>query len=163
MKQLFTIAIIFLSICGCTVNKSTKSINPYSGGAVGCGNFIVYKLSEDKASYLSVRLDVGAIELVEFQAYVIGKADVVQVLRKKFAGAIDASLCNDVMPDKPEKLIEEEATAGILEVRVDKEELEKAKIKEGYRVRLTLKKMVFENQTVDYLVIDDVYVGWLPG
>lgn len=157
------ISFLILGASACAVNKSTKSMHPYSGGSLGCGNFIVYKLSEDNTEYVSVILDVSSIELTQVQAYALGKAEVVQVIRKKFSGPIDASLCNDVMKDRPEDLLEEKATQGIVEVRINEAEREKALAKQPYNVTVILKNVIFGTMTIDYLRVDSVNVGWLPG
>ncbi len=162
MKQIYLL-ILVIAASACSVTKSTKSVHPYSGGSVGCGNFIVYKLTEDNTEYVSVVLDVNLIELETSQAYAIGKADVVKVTRKKYKGTIDTSLCNDVMVDKPEEVLEEVATGGIVEVRVAEAEISKAEKKESYQATIILKKVVFEGMVIDYLRLENVTVGWLPG
>ena len=148
---------------GCLVTKSTKSIHPYSGDSVGCGNFIIYKLSEDNNEYVSVVVDVSSVELHELQVYSLGKADVVKVTRKKYATPINASLCNDVIMDKPKELLKEIAMEGAVEVVVSEYNLEKAEKKEPYAVTIILKKVIFETMLIDYLRIENINVGWLPG
>ena len=162
MFRFFTLLTI-ISITACSVSKSTTSMHPYNGGSVGCGNFIAYQLTEDNKEYVSVVLDVTSIELSRMQVYAIGKADVVRVKRKKFDGPINSSLCNDVMMPKPKELLEEAALEGIVEVYVDIEEKEKAERKEPYKVTIVLKKVVFETMTIDYLRLENINVGWLPG
>ena len=162
MNKLFDLLLI-LAIASCSVTKSTKSMHPYSGGSVGCGNFIVYKLTEDNKEYVSVVVDVLSIELESMQTYAIGKADVIKVSRKKYDGVIDAALCNDVMANKPKKLFEEEATSGQVELILNKVEMEKAKKNEPYRATIVLKKIVFESTSIDYLRLENINVGWLPG
>lgn len=148
---------------GCSVTKSTKNIHPFSGNSVGCGNFIIYKLSEDNNEYVSVVVDVSSIELKETQIYSVGRAAVVNVTRKKYASSIDASLCNDVLMDKPRELLKEIAMEGTVEVIVTDYQLEKAEKKEPYEVTVILKKVVFETMSIDYLRIENINVGWLPG
>ncbi|WP_370087291.1 hypothetical protein [Ekhidna sp.] len=160
-KALFLILVVLVSACA--VNKGTKTIHPYNGGSVGCGNFIVYKLTDDNTEYVSVVLDASSIELEQTQAYAIGIADVVKVTRKKYAGSIASSLCNDVMADKPEELLEEIASEGIVEVRVSEVEIKKAEKKEAYKATIILKNVVFDGVVIDYLRLEDVTVGWLPG
>lgn len=162
MYRFFTVILIGL-LSSCAVNKSTKTMHPYSGGSVGCGNFIVYKLTEDNTEFVSVVLDVNSIELEPSQAYAIGKADVVKVTRKKYAGAIGATLCNDVMVEKPRELLEEIAREGIVEIRVSEDERKKAEKKEAYKATVILKNVVFETMTIDYLRLENINVGWLPG
>lgn len=138
-------------------------MHPFSGGSIGCGDFIAYKLSEDNSEYVSIIVDISMIELEQMQAYAIGKADVVQVTRKKFDGSIGESLCNDVMSDKPKELLSEVATQGVIELHVSEGEREKQKKDEPYKVTLILKKVVFSTMTIDYLRLENVNVGWLPG
>ncbi|MEQ9466633.1 MAG: hypothetical protein RLN88_04425 [Ekhidna sp.] len=159
----FIILIAAISFSACSVTKSTQSMHPFDGGSVGCGNFIVYKLSGDNQEYVSVVLDVTSIELQKMQAYSVDKAEVVKVKRKKYDGPINASLCNDVMMQKPNELLEEVAIDGIVEVYVDLLEKEKAEKKEPYKVTIVLKKIVFETMTIDYLRLENINVGWLPG
>ncbi|MEO9869257.1 hypothetical protein [Ekhidna sp.] len=154
---------LFIIISACSVTKSTKSSHQFTGGSVGCGNFIVYKLSEDNTEYVSVAVNARSIDVESDQAYAIGKADIVEVKRKKYAGKVDASLCNDVMIDMPKEELEEVATSGIVELKLSKEELEKAKNKRPYRATVILKNVIFGSLTIDYLYLENIYVGWLPG
>lgn len=162
MNRFYTLFFLVL-ISACAVNKSTNSMHPYKGDEIACGNFVIYKLTENNSEYISIRVDANAIELENIQAYGIGKSDVVNVERRKFEGEVQASLCNDVMMDKPRQLLKEVAISGIVELRVTQQELEKAEAKDGYRVTVILKNVIFETQTIDYLQIDSAYVGWLPG
>lgn len=138
-------------------------MHPFEGDRVGCGDFIVYKLTNNNQEYVSVVVDMSAIELEDFQAYAIGKADVVNVTRKKFGGPIHTALCNDVMGERPEELLAETATSGIVELRVNETQRKNKEKGEPYTVTLVLKKVVFETMTIDYLRLEDVNVGWLPG
>ncbi len=138
-------------------------MHPYSGDSVACGNFIVYKLTEDNTEFVSVIIDASSIELEKMQAYSVGKADVVSISRKKYAGPVHQSLCNDVMMDKPNQVLEEDATEGLVELIVSEENMQKAEKKEPYRVTLVLKKVTFDTMTIDYLRLENIIVGWLPG
>lgn len=138
-------------------------MHPFNGESTGCGNFIVYKLSDDSKEYVSIVLNISSIDLQKMQAYSVGKADVVTVKRKKYNGSIAESLCNDVAATKPTELLEEVAVDGIVEVYVDALEKEKAERNEPYKVTIVLKKVVFKTLTIDYLRIENVNVGWLPG
>ncbi len=162
MNKIAFLALIILS-SACSVTKSTKSSHPFTGDSVGCGNFIVYKLSEDNTEYVSVAVNIRSIDLEGQQAYAIGKADVVEVKRQKFAGKVNASLCNDVMIDMPKEELEEIATSGIVELKLNNAELKKAKNKEPYKATVVLKNVVFSSITIDYLYLENIYVGWLPG
>ena len=162
MNRLFILSIAIL-LSACAVNKSTKTMHPYEGGMVGCGDFIIYKLANDNQEYVSIVVDMSAIELEDLQAYAIGKADVVNVTRKKFNGPIHAALCNDVMGERPEELLSEIATSGIVELRVNETQRKNKEKGEPYTVTLVLKKVVFETMSIDYLRLEDVNVGWLPG
>ncbi|WP_421762586.1 hypothetical protein [Ekhidna sp.] len=162
MKNILIFTSLIL-LTACAVNKNTKSTNPYTGDTVGCGNFIVYKLNEDNSEFVSIVIDAGSVELESTQSYGIGKADIVKVARKKYAGSIAASLCNDVMMDKPDELLDEVATSGTVELLVDELEIEKAKKNEAYKVTVILRKVAFGDTTIDYVRLEDVMVGWLPG
>jgi len=130
---------------------------------MGCGDFIVYKLTNDNKEYISVAFNAKNVELQDFQAYGIGLTDIMEVKRRKYKEPISASLCNDVMLDKPELIYEESPTQGTVEILVSSEEREKAKKNQGYRVTIVFKKVLFESSVIDYLRIEDVFVGWLPG
>lgn len=162
MKNILVIT-SFILLSACAVNKNTKSTNPYTGDTVGCGDFIVYKLNEDNSGFVSIVIDAGSIDLESSQSYGIGKADIVKVSRKKYNGSIAASLCNDVMMDKPEEVLDEIATSGVIELLVKESEIEKAKKKEAYKVTVILRNVGFSDTTIDYIRLDDVTVGWLPG
>ena len=161
MNKLIIILSIFATACA--VNKGTKSIHPYNGDSLGCGNFIVYKLSKDKTEYVSIALNASKIAFENIQAYGVGKAEILEVKRKKYEGDISPSLCNDIMTDPPKVQLEETATSGIVEILLAENEIEKAKKNDGYRATIVLKNVVFTTMTVDYLRIENVYVGWLPG
>ena len=162
MKKQFILLVVVL-VSACTVNKSTNSMHPYNGDTIGCGDFVVYKLTKDNKEYISIVVDMSSIELEERQAYAIGKADVVNVTRKKFNGPIHTALCNDVMSERPEEVLTESADGGVVEVIVGELQQEKKEKGEPYTVTLVLKKVTFETSTIDYLRMDDVNVGWLPG
>ncbi|MEO9485064.1 MAG: hypothetical protein ABJG47_16510 [Ekhidna sp.] len=162
MNKIVTLLLAVILI-GCSVTKTTNNIHPFSGDSMGCGNFIVYQLSEDNSEYVSIVVDVSSIDLEEMQVYNVSKADVVRVTRKKYASAVNASLCNDVMMDKPKELLEEIASEGVVEVFVTNYQLEKAENKEPYNVTIVLKKVIFETISIDYLRIENINVGWLPG
>lgn len=138
-------------------------MHPYSGDSVGCGDFIVYKLTNDNKEYISVVIDMSAIELEERQSYAIAKAEIVNVNRKKFDGLIHTSLCNDVLVEKPEELLSESANEGVVELIVSELQREKKEKGEPYMVTIILKKVVFETMTIDYLRLGNIKVGWLPG
>ncbi|MEM7297770.1 MAG: hypothetical protein AAF391_05835 [Bacteroidota bacterium] len=160
--KLYSLIILILA-ASCSVTKSTNSLHSYTGDAIGCGNFIVYKLSEDKKEYLSIAFNASTIEWEDVQAYAVDKTDILEIKRKKYDGPIDAVLCNDVMAEKPSELLEEIAIDGSVEIYLSELEREKAKRKEGYKVTLVLRKVVFDGVAVDYLKFENVYVGWLPG
>ena len=155
--------ILILFATACSVTKPTQLMHPYSGNAIGCGNFIIYQLTEDNQEYVSIKVDINSIAVQSMQSYALGKAQVVSVTRKKFDGMINQALCNDVMVDKPRKLLEEEAQDGILEVFLTESEIEKASNREPFIVTVVIKKVSFETMSIDYLRIENVNVGWLPG
>ena len=137
-------------------------MHPYSGDAIGCGNFIIYQLTEDNQEYVSIKVDINSIAIQSMQSYALGKAQVVSVSRKKFEGVINQALCNDVIVEKPRKVLEEEARDGIVEVFLTESEIEKASNREPYIVTVVLKKVSFETMSIDYLRIENINVGWLP-
>lgn len=160
--KFYSLILLFV-FASCSVNKGTQSLHSFTGDSVGCGNFIVYKLSDDNKEYLSIAFNASTVEWEEVQAYVVGKTDILEVKRKKFDGPINTIICNDVMSEKPTELLEEVATEGTVEIYISELEKEKAERKEGYRINLILKKVVFDGVAVDYLKLENVYVGWLPG
>lgn len=163
MKKLVIILLFSILIAGCAVNKHTKSIHNFKGDAIGCGDFIVYKLSSDYTEYISVAFNARNVELQDFQAYGVGKTDIMEVKLRKYKAPISASICNDVMADKPELILEESPKQGVVEIIISEENREKARKNQGYNVTVVLKKVLFEDSTIDYLRIENVYVGWLPG
>ena len=162
MKSL-SIVLLTLLVGGCTVNKNTSTMHPFTGHEIGCGNFIVFKLSEDNTEYVSVAFNASEVEWEDFQGYSLEKAQIAKVERKKYRSPIHTTLCNDVMTDRPEQLLSDVAISGTLEILANDIEREKAKEDQGYRVTIILKDVFFENSSIDYLRIDNVYVGWLPG
>ncbi len=162
MKWARLITILFV-MAGCSVNKSSKTIHPYLGNSIGCGDFIVYKLEEDNTGFVSIAFNAKSVDLQRFQAYGVGKTDILEIKKKKYKGSISASICNDVMTEKPELVLEESPRQGVVEILIAEDQIEKAKNNEGYKVTIVLKKVLFEKSAIDYLRIEDVYVGWLPG
>lgn len=159
ISQLLLVALVV----SCSVTKNTQSMHPYKGDEVACGNFIAYKLTQGNDEYISISFNASTVEYVESQIYAIGKTDIVEVSRKKFNGDISAALCNDVMMDQPSEVSSETATSGTIEVIVSEAERRKAESKQGYRVTIVLKEVKFSEVTVDYLRLENIYVGWLPG
>ncbi len=155
--------IVSFVLVGCSVTRTSKPIHPYQGNSIGCGNFIVYKLTEDNTGYVSIAFNTKSVELEKFQAYGVGKTDILEIKKKQYKGSISASICNDVMIEKPDLILEESPRQGVLEIIIAEDELEKAKNNKGYKVTIVLKKVLFEKSIIDYLRIEDVYVGWLPG
>jgi len=138
-------------------------MHPFKGGAVGCGDFIIYKLTEDNNGYVSIIFDMSVIELQAMQAYAIGKTDILNITRKTFDGPIHAALCNDVMGERPNELLSENAISGVFELRVSEIQRKNKERGEPYRVTVILKNIAFSTMTIDYLRLEDVTVGWLPG
>ena len=157
------LTLLLLVVVGCTVNKGTSTIHPYSGNSVACGNFVVYKLTEDETGFVSLIVNASSINFEKTQIYAIEKAEAVKVDRKKYEGSIGSSICNDVLVDLPKVLLEESAREGLVEITLNDENLEKARNKQPYRVTITLKNVIFESMAIDYLLFENVYVGWLPG
>ena len=135
----------------------------FTGHSIGCGDFIVYKLSEDNREYVSIAFNAKKAELRDFQAYGVGKTDILEVRRRKYREPISPAICNDVMVDKPELILEESPKEGVIEILVSEEERKKAMENKGYKVTIVLKKVLFEDSAIDYLRIENVFVGWLPG
>ncbi len=163
MKNLIFLTLV-LVIASCSVTKNTQKMHPFSGDSIGCGNFTVFKLTENNAEYVSISVDVSSIELVSKQAYGIGKTDIVKVVRKKYYAAINETLCNDVMPSTfPKELLTEIAKEGMVEVILTKADQEKAMNKQPYKATVVLRNVVFETISVDYLRLENINVGWLPG
>lgn len=163
MKKLIYL-ILMLLIAGCSVTKNTKTLHPFSGDSIGCGNFTVFKLTEDNMEYVAVTVDIPSIELISKQAYGIGKTDLVKVVRKKYDGAINETLCNDIMPASfPKEMLMETAEEGLVEVIVTKADQEKAANNQPYKATVVLRNVVFETVSIDYLRFENINVGWLPG
>ena len=164
MKIKVSQLLLIAGIVGCAVTKNTQPLHPFLGESVGCSNFIIYKLSEDNKQYVSIKIDGSAVEWQESQAYAIGKADILSVHYRKFDSVIHQVLCNDIMPVRmPKRLVEEMAKEGEVEIIISEEEREKASNYQGYKVTVVLKDVIFDSLLIDYLRIDNVYVGWLPG
>lgn len=157
------ITFVLILLSACTVSKSTNTINPFRGDVAGCGNFIVYKLSEDGNQFISVALHAASIELGASQTFSIGRSEAVEIKWKKFEGDVGATLCNDVVGQRPRRIYDFTATSGTLNVQIDEVELVKVKAGDPYNVNLLLKNVVFDSLVVDYLEIKDAKVGWIPG
>lgn len=157
----YLVLTLLLMIASCSVSKKTSTINPFQGDTVGCGNFIVFRLSEDGKQYISVSVNANEVEFEDSFALVDAKA--VEVKWKKFAGDIRSAICNDVMGDKPSQLNDQVAKSGAVSIKINDEERRKKENNEAYKVTVVLKELIFEDLTVDYLQIENVVVGWLPG
>lgn len=159
MKKFFPL--VLLIAVGCAVSKQTNAINPFQGEKVGCGNFIVYKLSEDKTQFISISLNASEIEFEDSFAKV--DPQLIEIRWKKYDGDISPSLCNDLMMEKPELLNDQVSKSGNIEIRVNDSEKKKKDNNEPYKVTVTLENVVFQGLVIDYLQIQNVVVGWLPG
>ena len=67
------------------------------------------------------------------------------------------------MGERPEELLTEVAEGGIVELHVNETQRQKKEKGEPYTVTVVLKKVVFETMSIDYLRLEDVNLGWLPG
>ncbi|NQZ77435.1 MAG: hypothetical protein HRT61_15240 [Ekhidna sp.] len=161
MKRLVFLFVLISTAC--SVTKTTSPTHPFSGDEIGCSRFIVYKFSEDNKEFISISLKTSEIEIQGTQLYGVGKNDVLEVKKKRYAESIDEFLCNDIMGEKPELLSETLATEGVAEVRLSDQELEKYRNNEPYKVTIILKNVTFSDTLIDYLQIENVRVGWLPG
>ena len=150
-------------VIGCATTKTTGTLHHFNGSEAGCGNFIVFKLSEDSREFVSVSLDARNVEYGESLTLKIGDSDGLKVRWKKYNGDVRAILCNDVGSTGPKLLSEKEASSGKVEIRVSEEGRENAAQGEPYQVTLILKNVIFEGVTIDYLQINNVNVGWIPG
>jgi len=148
-------------VVGCTVSKKTTAINPFQGDSAGCGNFIVYQLSEDGTQYISVSLNANEVKFED--SYALVDAESIEVIWRKFDGDIRRSICNDVIVEKPNQLIDQKARSGEISIKVSDIELKKKENEEAYRVTLILDDLIFNGLFIDYLTIENVVVGWLPG
>ncbi|WP_425391876.1 hypothetical protein [Ekhidna sp.] len=163
MRTLWATSILIF-LASCAVNKSTNTFHPFNGNQVSCGNFIAYKLTDDNDEYVSVSFSASEVDFTESQVFGIGKAKVLEVRRKKYNGPISSTLCNDVMPaEMPDKVSDEVATSGLVEILLSQEDIEKAKNGQPYSVTIILKDVQFTEMTIDYLRIEKTNVGWLPG
>lgn len=163
MKRLiYSIALLFFAT-SCSVTKNTNTVHQFTGDSIGCGSFIVYQLSDDNTEFISVALNVGEVELRKNQTYRIGKANVIEVKRKRYSESIASNLCNDVRNNSPRELLSETATSGLVEVLISDENLRLAKEQNSYQVSIVLKNVIFEGVQIDYLKIENINVGWLPG
>ncbi|MEP1097530.1 MAG: hypothetical protein ABJG78_20605 [Cyclobacteriaceae bacterium] len=160
MRNYLTITILLI-IVGCSVSKKTSAVNPFQGDTVGCGNFIVYRFSEDGDQYISVSFNANEVEFEDSFERI--NAQYIEVKWEKFAGDMRSAICNDVMGEKPNQLMDQIAKSGSVSIRVNEAEQKKKENNEAYKVTVTLKDLVFENLSVDYLQIENVVVGWLPG
>ena len=150
-------------LSACAVTQAVKTINPFEGEQKGCGNLIVYKLTEDKAQFISIALNGKESDLRLKRQCWINKSDILEVRWKVYDADVSSLLCNDVLRESPNELKNREATSGIVKILILEEELEKAKSNNPYNVTLELRKVVFEGLTLDYLQIENVTVGWLLG
>ncbi len=152
-----------LLIASCTVSKTTSPLHPFRGGQLGCGNFVVYKLTEDEKAYISVSYVASAYQFKETQSFEISVGGGVKVRWKKFEESIRSSLCNDVRTVNLRPTLDQTAESGSVEVRIDQNSLSMAEDDKPYEVTLVLKNIVFDGLVVDYLQIENVTVGWMPG
>lgn len=154
---------ILITLTACSTNKQLQSIHPFQGSQGGCGNFMVYKLSEDKKQVLSIVVNMQGITPKALQSYGLDKTEVVEVTWKMYAGDISPSLCNDVLTPRPRQLKDVVATSGLVDIFIN--DLEREKIEQGrpYKVTIVLRKIAFEGLFLSNLRIENVNVGWLPG
>lgn len=145
------------------MKSQSENTHPFTGEKVGCGNFIIYQLSEDESQYLSISFKIQDVELKSSQTYHVGKAEIVEVKQRKYTGPIGDLICNDIAAQRPELLEEEIATEGLVEIVIDETNLKKAKENQPYKVTVVAKKLNFKSSSIEYLNISDVMVGWLPG
>lgn len=162
MKKIFVWLVLGAS--SCTTTKTTKSINPFfKGEQVGCGSFIVYKLSEDKTQLISIAMNMQDMEIKSSQSYRLNSAETIEIKWKVYESDISATLCNDVMIEKPRKIKEMGTKSGTVELIIDEIEANKMKRKMPYIVTIVLKRVEFDEGFIHYLKIENVNVGWLPG
>lgn len=157
--------ILFLSILlsACAVSKKTNTTHSFVGDQVGCGNFMVYKLSEDNREYLSISFKADQVEYKNKQSFGVDKADFLEVRWKKFGGEIHQSLCNDVIGRHPSTISDEVALSGLVDISLSEGQVENANNESPYIVTIVLRNIEFESSSIDYLRIENVNVGWLPG
>lgn len=160
MRTIFLVSILILSF-SCSVSKQTGAINPFQGERVGCGNFIVYKLSEDGSQYISISVNANEVEFKD--SYALVEAESIEVRWRKFDGNISSFICSDISGDKPGLQINQIAKSGSISIKVSDEELKKKEKEEAYKVTLILKDIIFDGLTIDYLHLENIQVGWLPG
>ena len=85
------------------------------------------------------------------------------VKKRTYDGAIDKVLCSDEGVTPPALLKEERPVSGIVELRIKEAEKVKSENGEAYLISMVLKRVRFAESTIDYLLIENVRVGWLPG
>lgn len=160
MRIPFLLATLLLSF-SCTVSKQTGTLSQFKGESVGCGNFIVHKLSEDGGQYISISVNANEVEFQD--SYALVEAQYIEVRWRKFDGNISSFICSDITGDRPTLQIDQVAKTGSVSIKVSDAELKKKEREEAYNVTVILKDVVFDGLIIDYLQLKNVEVGWLPG
>lgn len=158
-----TLGFLFWLLSSCVTTKTNSLKHPFDGDQLGCGSFIAFKLSADKRQVVSVAVNMTGIDVEPSQNFRIGDTDVVEVKWKVYDGDIGPSLCNDLIGQQPDLLEERIADGGLLEILVGEEEIKKQQRREPYKVTLVIRRATFDELRIDYLKVEALLVGWLPG
>ena len=154
--------IILFLLCSCVTNRNLSS-HPYSGSTIGCGSFTVYKLTQMNKGFLSVRYTGDYESLSQESSIDLSKTQLFTVQNKFYDGSIKELLCNDVLINPPIELSNEEAIAGELSISMTKEDFQSMKSGRPYEISVRLKNIQFESGVIEYIELENVLVGWLPG
>jgi hypothetical protein len=169
-----------LALClfahGCGENAISREINEstvpmafqFNGGVRGCGDFVVYRFTQDDTKAIGVRVDKLGLRITEKpQIFEIGKIDGIQVFIDDFGKETyewRGSYCYDAVKPHEGQTERFEAIGGGARIYVSK-----SSESPFYEVTVHLENVSFTNESgsIRFLIpnieIKNVLVGWLPG
>lgn len=167
----FSLSLFLFSCSSDDGNKITlpEELN-FTGDIIGCGDFSVRQLLDSENLNVSLSISgTGREDLnltSEYKSFALPNNNLVCVIALWDAPA-GGNFCNDVVHEGPNLISKWDAVSGNLKLLVS--DIEETEFETYYKITILLENVVFEKsngneqRTIPNLIIEEVFVGWLPG
>ena len=150
-------------------NKQIQNIE-FSGPVYGCADFNIQKESDSTNSRIALRINGSPYQDLgldsTFQSFSLPNPDLdVKIL--EWDGLVGEQFCNDVIVNEPPILNSLSAVSGTIQLKIS--DLDTSDVFDTYKISVILENIILndstesEQVTISELILEDVFVGWLPG
>lgn len=154
-----TLVLFGLLLTGCSAQQPRLSL---SQTIIGCGNFHIYALTEERTAYVYVSQPQAALNPGE-NSYMLGK-ETMMIEYVLYDGPVGNVLCNDVRGlDVPSELARHQSIDGMCKMTLTEENFKLYQQGGPYEIEVELSDVLFSNEIKLDHYTGKVVVGWKPG